>query len=385
MGLLKDYKIKTPLGYVSSSPSEALMVSEKINSKEVVIKAQVLAGGRGKGKFTSGLQGGVKLCTSHKEVEKYAKEMLGYRLITKQTGAEGKPCNKVYICERLFPKHEFYFAVLMDRKHQGPVLVGSSQGGMDIEAVAAKDPTAIHTLPIDIKEGLSLEAATNFAKKIGFKENASEAATVFTKLYRLFLEKDATLIEINPMAVEKQSNSVVCMDCKINIDDNADFRQTELFKLRDLSQEDPREVKAAEAKLNYIGLDGNIGCLVNGAGLAMATMDIITLKGGKPANFLDVGGSATPQQVTDAFRIISSDSRVTSIFVNIFGGIMQCDVIARGVVDAYKALNLKTPVTVRLQGTHAEEARKILAESKLRLISKDDLDEAAEAAVSFSD
>lgn len=239
--------------------------------------------------------------------------MIGHKLVTKQTGASGKICEQILVAERLFARREFYFAILLDRKTRGPVLVGSSQGGMDIEAVAAETPQLIHHLAISIENGLSLKEAEEFAKKIGFSEKCVEdAANTMMKLYKLFSSKDATLVEINPM-IESSSGEVFCIDAKLNFDDNADFRQAEITKMRDLSQEDEREVRASEFKLNYIGLDGTIGCLVNGAGLAMATMDIIKLHGGEPANFLDVGGGATAEQVTEAFKIISSDPRV-SIF-----------------------------------------------------------------------
>jgi succinyl-CoA synthetase beta subunit len=262
--------------------------------------------------------------------------------------------------------------------------VGSNQGGVDIETVAAENPDAIVTLPVDINKGLTESQALKMAEKMGFPTKArNDAAQVMLKLYDVFISKDATMVEINPMA-EVSTGEVVCMDAKVNFDENAEFRQEEVFAKRDITQEDPREVKAAEAKLNYIGLDGNIGCLVNGAGLAMATMDIIKLNGGDPANFLDVGGSATTQQVTDAFKIISSDPRVSAILVNIFGGIMRCDVIAQGVIEACKTLDLKIPLIVRLQGTKVEEAKKLIKDSKLKIVSEDNLDAAAQKAVALS-
>ncbi|KAI9219086.1 hypothetical protein BC828DRAFT_386956 [Blastocladiella britannica] len=382
--LLEKYGIKVPRGGVATTPAEAARVARELGTDDLVIKAQVLAGGRGKGHFTSGMQGGVKVCYEASEVPAYAEKMLGHTLITKQTGAAGKPCDKVFIVERLYPRREYYFAILMDRTHQGPVLVGSNQGGMDIEAVAAATPEAIITLPVDIKAGLQHEQALDMARRMGFPTKAqNEAAETFMKLYNVFIEKDATMVEINPLS-EISTGEVVCMDAKIGFDDNADFRQADVFAQRDTSQEDPREVKAAEAKLNYIGLDGSIGCLVNGAGLAMATMDIIKLNGGDPANFLDVGGSATTQQVTDAFKIISSDPRVTAILVNIFGGIMRCDVIAQGVIEACRTLDLSIPLIVRLQGTNVDAAKKLIAESGLKIVSEDDLDEAAKKAVTLS-
>jgi succinyl-CoA synthetase beta subunit len=273
----------------------------------------------------------------------------------------------------------------MDRKTQGPVIIASSQGGMDIETVAHETPEAIVTHAIDINQGLSFGDAAAVAKKLGFKGDAVEkAADTFLKLYSVFIEKDATMVEINPLA-EVQSGEVMCMDAKFGFDDNAEFRQEGIFGLRDKTQEDKREVEAAKWNLNYIGLDGNIGCLVNGAGLAMATMDIIKLHGGDPANFLDVGGGAQKEQVAEAFKIISSDPRVSAILVNIFGGIMRCDIIAQGIIAAVNQLGMKIPLIVRLQGTEVEAAKKLIQQSGLRIFSIDDLDEAAKKAVKMSE
>ena len=272
----------------------------------------------------------------------------------------------------------------MDRATQGPVIIASSEGGMDIETVARDTPEAIVRLPIDINSGLDYNDAIKVATQIGFEGDAIEkAADTFMKLYKIFIEKDATMVEINPLA-QVQSGEVVCMDAKFGFDDNASFRQKEVFTLRDLTQEDAREVAASKWDLNYIGLEGDIGCLVNGAGLAMATMDIIKLHGGDPANFLDVGGNAKKEQVTEAFKIISSDSRVSAIFVNIFGGIMRCDVIAQGIIAAVKDLDLKLPLIVRLEGTQVEAAKKLIKESGLNILSIDDFDEAALTAVKMS-
>ena len=327
--------------------------------------------------------------------------MLGQELVTKQTGSVGKPCNHVFVVEQMKPKKEYYFAILLDRASkvcalfmlkyslhfsmQGPMLVGSNQGGMDIEAVAAKDPDAIKTLPVDIDAGLSLEQAKAFAKEMGFQgeETVRQAGEIMTRLYKLALEKDTSLVEINPLA-EDDTGKVICLDAKLNFDDNADFRQSKVFELRDKSQEDKREIDASEFKLNYIGLDGNIGCLVNGAGLAMATMDIIKLHGGEPANFLDVGGGATAEQVAEAFRIISSDQRVSCIFVNIFGGIMRCDIIAEGIIKAASKLNLTIPLVVRLQGTNMNEAKELISKSNLGIISIDNMTEASKKAVTLA-
>ncbi|KAF8944060.1 Succinate--CoA ligase [ADP-forming] subunit beta, mitochondrial [Haplosporangium gracile] len=384
MDLLQKQGIKTPRGGVAKSGSEAFKIAETLGTEDMVIKAQVLAGGRGKGTFDSGLKGGVRTIFSPTEAKMFADQMLGHKLVTKQTGAAGKICNAVYICERKYVRREYYFAVLMDRKSQGPVMVASSQGGVDIESVAAENPEAILQLPIDINTGVDRAAVRDLAERMGFTPKCVDQATdTMINLYDLFMQKDATMVEINPMA-ESADHEVICMDAKINFDDNAEFRQHEVHSLRDVSQEDPREVAAAKYNLNYIGLDGSIGCLVNGAGLAMSTMDIIKLHGGEPANFLDVGGGATADQVTEAFKIISSDPRVTTIFTNIFGGIMSCRVIAQGIIAAASTLQLQIPLVVRLQGTEVDEAKKLIAESGLRIITSDDLDDAASKSVKLS-
>ncbi|KAG0212475.1 Succinate--CoA ligase [ADP-forming] subunit beta, mitochondrial [Mortierella sp. GBA30] len=384
MDLLQKQGIKTPRGGVAKTGADAYKVAESLGTEDMVIKAQVLAGGRGKGTFDSGLKGGVRTIFSPTEAKMFADQMLGHKLVTKQTGAAGKICNAVYICERKYVRREYYFAVLMDRKSEGPVMVASSQGGVDIESVAAENPEAILQLPIDINKGVDRAAVRDLAERMGFTPKCVDQATdTMINLYDLFMQKDATMVEINPMA-ESADHEVICMDAKINFDDNADFRQKEVHSLRDVSQEDSREVAAAKYNLNYIGLDGSIGCLVNGAGLAMSTMDIIKLHGGEPANFLDVGGGATAEQVTEAFKIISSDPRVTTIFTNIFGGIMSCRVIAQGIIAAASTLNLQIPLVVRLQGTEVDEAKKLIAESGLRIITSDDLDDAAKKSVQMS-
>ncbi|KAI9348787.1 ATP-grasp domain-containing protein [Zopfochytrium polystomum] len=366
MNLLNEY------GSAAKTPAEAEAVAKSLGTDDLVIKAQVLAGG------------GVRVVYSPEEVKMFAEKMLGHKLITKQTGAAGRICNAVYVVERLYVRREFYFAIVQDRANQGPVIIASSQGGMDIETVAHENPDAIVTLPVNINKGLSRADAVTVAEKLGFHgEGVQKAADIFEKLYKIFVEKDATMIEINPMA-EIANGEVMCMDAKFGFDDNAEFRQSAVFNLRDTTQEDPREVAAAEWNLNYIGLDGHIGCLVNGAGLAMATMDIIKLHGGDPANFLDVGGGANAQQVAEAFKIISADPRVTAILVNIFGGIMRCDIIAQGIIEAVKQLGLNLPLVVRLQGTEVDAAKKLIAESGLRMFSIDDLDEAASKAVQMS-
>uniref|UniRef100_A0A8W4FIK8 Succinate--CoA ligase [ADP-forming] subunit beta, mitochondrial n=1 Tax=Sus scrofa TaxID=9823 RepID=A0A8W4FIK8_PIG len=355
MELLQEAGVSIPKGHVAKSPDEAYAIAKKLGSKDVVIKAQVLAGGRGKGTFESGLKGGVKIVFSPEEAKAVSSQMIGKKLFTKQTGEKGRICNQVLVCERRYPRREYYFAITMERSFQGPVLIGSSQGGVNIEDVAAETPEAIVKEPIDIVEGIKKEQAVRLAQKMGFPPSiVDSAAENMIKLYNLFLKYDATMVEINPMVEDKK-----------------------IFDLQDWTQEDERDKDAAKANLNYIGLDGNIGCLVNGAGLAMATMDIIKLHGGTPANFLDVGGGATVHQVTEAFKLITSDKKVLSILVNIFGGIMRCDVIAQGIVMAVKDLEIKIPIVVRLQGTRVDDAKALIADSGLKILACDDLDEAA--------
>ncbi|KAK4166163.1 ATP-grasp domain-containing protein [Cladorrhinum sp. PSN259] len=382
--LLSKYGIDVPKGSVATTAAEAEAIAKDIGGEDMVIKAQVLAGGRGKGTFDNGLKGGVRVIYSPTEAKMFAEQMIGHKLVTKQTGAAGRLCNAVYICERKFARREFYLAVLMDRASQGPVIVSSSQGGVDIEGVAKENPDAITTTYIDINVGVTDEIARGIATKLGFSEQCVEdAKDTIQKLYKIFLEKDATQIEINPLS-ETSDHKVMCMDAKFGFDDNAEFRQKEVFEWRDTTQEDPEEVRAAESGLNFIKLDGDIGCLVNGAGLAMATMDIIKLNGGQPANFLDVGGGATPAAIKEAFELITSDTKVTAIFVNIFGGIVRCDAIAHGLINTVKSLNLKIPIIARLQGTNMEQARKLIDESGMKIFSIDDLQNAAEKAVQFS-
>ncbi|KAF9535524.1 succinyl-CoA synthetase beta chain, SSC-beta [Crepidotus variabilis] len=385
MTLLNDYGVPTPKSIHAKSPQEAYDVAKNFGQDKLVIKAQVLAGGRGKGKFDSGLQGGVHMVESPQQAKDFAEKMLGNHLITKQTGAQGRICNAVMLAERRQPQHEYYVAVLNDRASQGPVLVASAQGGMNIEEVAAKDPDAIITTPINFEKGLSKEEALGVARKLGFSDAStqSQAADIFINLYRIFKDKDSTQIEINPMALTTDGQ-VLCMDAKFGFDDNAEFRQKDVFALRDITQEEPSEVEAQKANLNFIKLDGSIGCLVNGAGLAMATMDVLSLHGGNPANFLDVGGGATPETVKKAFEIIVRDPKVKSIFINIFGGIMRCDYIAEGVIKAAKELDLSIPLIVRLKGTKEAEAKAMIKESGLKIVPFDSLDEAAEEAVKLA-
>jgi len=380
--LLGRHGVSIARGGVAFSEAEAVKVARSLpQGAEFVIKAQVLAGGRGMGKFTSGLTGGVQLCKTEDDVKQFASQMLGNSLVTKQTGKDGLPVSKVFVVERLPIKSEFYFAILMDRQFQGPVIVASSKGGMDIEHVAATTPDAIIKEPVDILRGLLPGQAARIVQTVGFSNAVAPAAVAqVEKMYDLFMKTDSTMLEINPW-VETKDGRAVALDAKINFDDNAEFRQKEIFAMRDLSQIDKKEIAAQNAGLNYIALNGNIGCLVNGAGLAMATMDIIALCGGSPANFLDVGGGANEQQVTEAFAILSSDKQVKAIFVNIFGGIMRCDIIAQGIINAAKNLGLSLPLVVRLQGTNTVEGRKLLADSGLPMTVIDHMQEAAAAAV----
>ncbi|KFX87841.1 hypothetical protein V495_06573 [Pseudogymnoascus sp. VKM F-4514 (FW-929)] len=382
--LLRQYGIGVPQGSVAKNAAEAEAIAKKIGGDDMVIKAQVLAGGRGKGTFDNGLKGGVRVIYSPTEAKMFADQMIGHKLVTKQTGAQGRMCNSVYICERKFARREFYLAILMDRASQGPVIVSSSQGGMDIETVAKETPEAITTTHIDIHTGVTDEIARKIAVDLGFSEQCvEEARDTIQKLYKVFMEKDATQIEINPLS-ETSDHQVLAMDAKLGFDDNADFRQKEIFSWRDTTQEDADEVRAAESGLNFIKLGGDIGCLVNGAGLAMATMDIIKLNGGEPANFLDVGGGATPAAIKEAFTLITSDPKVSAIFVNIFGGIVRCDAIAKGLISTVESMDLRIPIIARLQGTNMEAAQKLINESGLKIFSIDDLQSAAEKSVQFS-
>eukprot|EP00088_Acartia_fossae_P060952 TRINITY_DN730_c0_g1_i18.p1 TRINITY_DN730_c0_g1~~TRINITY_DN730_c0_g1_i18.p1 ORF type:complete len:441 (+),score=179.79 TRINITY_DN730_c0_g1_i18:121-1443(+) len=386
MALLQDAGVPVPKFGVAKTPAEAKQIASDLDVSDLVVKAQVLAGGRGKGHFSKGSKaaGGVRLLYSPEEVEIAASEMIGDFLITKQTGAEGRICNSVMVTERRFTRKEYYIAFMNERSFGGPVLIASSEGGVNIEEVAERNPDAITKTPIDITQGLSHATALEVAGKLGIPAaKQEEVAGVLLNLYDLFLNKDASMVEINPFA-EDSTGKFVCLDAKLRFDDNAEFRQKDVFDQRDWSQEDAREVQAAEYNLNYIALDGDIGCMVNGAGLAMATMDIIKLHGGSPANFLDVGGGATSSQVKEAFKIITGDPKVNAILVNIFGGIMRCDVIAEGIIAAARELNLTTPIVVRLQGTNVDEAKVMIGASGLKILPIDNLDEAARLACKLS-
>ncbi|KRF82928.1 uncharacterized protein Dvir_GJ23792, isoform E [Drosophila virilis] len=380
--LLNESSIPTPRFAVAKNGKEAHDIAQKLKTDNLVLKAQVLAGGRGKGTFKNGLKGGVRVVFSPESAEEYATKMIDQLLVTKQTGAAGRICKKVMVAERKFPRREFYFSVMMERAFNGPVLIASKEGGVDIEEVAKENPEAIIYEPIDIGKGLTKEQACKIVDKVGLGgSSADEHIQMLLNLYKLFVKKDALLVEINPYAEDAMTGCFFALDAKLRFDDNAEFRQKELFSMRDWTQEDPKEVEAAKYNLNYIALDGTIGCMVNGAGLAMATMDIIKLYGGEPANFLDVGGGATAEAVKAAFKIITSDKKVMCLLVNIFGGIMRCDVIAEGIIAAAKDLNLNLPIVVRLQGTKVKEARELIRSSGLKILARDDLDKAADLAV----
>merc|ERR1712168_840330 len=384
MSLLQEAGVPVPKFGVAQSSAEAKKIAEDIATSDLVVKAQVLAGGRGKGSFKGGFKGGVQLVYNPDEVETASKGMIGDFLITKQTGAEGRICNSVMVTERKYTRKEYYIAIMNERAFNGPVIIASSEGGVNIEETAEKNPDAIVKFPIDVMEGLSKAGAQEVAKKLGMPAaKIDEVADILLNLYKLFVTKDASMVEIDPFA-EDNSGNFVCLDAKLKFDDNAEFRQKAVFDQRDWSQEDQREVAAAEFNLNYIALDGDIGCMVNGAGLAMATMDIIKLHGGSPANFLDVGGGATSSQVKEAFKIITGDPKVNALLVNIFGGIMRCDVIAEGIIAAARELKLMTPIVVRLQGTNVDEAKVMIAAAGLKILPVSDLEEAARLAVKIS-
>ncbi|KAI9119182.1 hypothetical protein K1719_009857 [Acacia pycnantha] len=380
--LMSKYGVNVPRGVAASSVEEIKKAIKDVfpNESELVVKSQILAGGRGLGTFKSGLKGGVHI-VKIEQVEDIAGKMLGQILVTKQTGPQGKIVSKVYLCKKLSLVNEMYFAITLDRKTAGPVIIACRKGGTSIEDLAEKFPDMIVKVPVDVFEGITDEDAAKVVDGLAPKGvDRNKSIEQVKNLYKLFCECDCTLLEINPLA-ETADNQLVAADAKLNFDDNAAYRQKEIFALRDTSQEDPREVDAAKADLNYIGLDGEIGCMVNGAGLAMATMDIIKLRGGTPANFLDVGGNASESQVIEAFKILTADDKVKAILVNIFGGIMKCDVIASGIVNAAKQVALKVPVVVRLEGTNVDQGKRILKESGMTLITAEDLDDAAQKAV----
>ena len=372
--ILRQFAVPTPRGSVCFSVDEAESAARKLGGAIWVVKAQIHAGGRGKG-------GGVKVARSLTEVREYAEQILGMQLVTHQTGAEGQTVRRLLIEEGAQIAHEYYVGMVIDRSKQRVVLMASSEGGMDIEEVAAHSPEKIHKVWIDPVAGLRDAEADGIAQKIGIPEAAViPARACLQGLYRAFVEKDAMLAEINPLVLTADQR-VIALDAKINFDSNALYRHAEIVAYRDLDEEDPAEVEASKFDLSYISLDGNIGCLVNGAGLAMATMDIIKLYGGSPANFLDVGGGASKEKVTEAFKLMLKNPKLSAILVNIFGGIMKCDVIAEGVVAAAREVHLKVPLIVRLEGTNVDLGKKILAQSGLAIIAASDMADAAQKVV----
>jgi succinyl-CoA synthetase beta subunit len=369
-----DYGVPVPAGRVAASEAEAVAAARELAGPLWVVKAQVHAGGRGKA-------GGVELCRSVTEVGRAAAAMLGRRLVTKQTGSEGLPINLVYVESGSAIERELYLSLLLNRETSRVAFVASAAGGMDIEAVAAKEPHRILRADIHPAAGLQSYQCRRMAFSLGLAgEQVAAFERIARALYRLYLDRDLSLIEINPLIVTKDG-ALVALDAKINVEANALYRQPALVELRDPTQEDAMEREASAHELNYVSLDGNIACMVNGAGLAMATMDLIKLHGGEPANFLDVGGTATAERVTAAFRLILSNARVGAVLVNIFGGIVRCDVIAEGIVQAVRQVGVAVPVIVRLEGTNADKARKILAASKLAITAAKDLTDAAGKAV----
>ena len=372
--LLKKFGAIVPNGEACFTVQEVLEKAKKLNLKKYVLKAQIHAGGRGKA-------GGVKILDNLSDLEKAAKDLLGKKLITHQTGPSGKEVKRLYLEEPSNIKKEFYLSCLIDRASSKIAFISSDQGGMDIEEVAKSDPNKINTVKISFKENIEDEDCKKIIRNFSLDDNANlKCIKIIKSIYKTFVSTDASLIEINPLILTKENN-IVCLDAKISFDDNAIFKHPELLELRDLNEEDPTEIEASKHDLAYIKLDGSIGCMVNGAGLAMATMDIIKLHGQEPANFLDVGGGASKEKVAAAFKIILSDKNVKGILINIFGGIMRCDVLAQGIVEAAKETKINIPLVVRLAGTNSKEGKKILDESGLKIISASDLGDAAKKIV----
>ena len=379
--LLQKFGVATPRGKVASSPEEAERIAREIAPAEIAVKAQIHAGGRGKGTFANGFNGGVHVCKTPEEAREIARTMLGQTLVTHQTDPAGRIVKKVLVAEAAQIAREVYFAILLDRATAAPLIVASTEGGVEIETVAAKSPEKIIRESINALAGLQPFQTRKLAKQLQFESSQLKAASkLFDGLYRTFIGLDCSMVEVNPLVVTPKGQ-VLALDAKFNFDDNALFRHPDVAAMRDIAEEDPREVEASKHGLNYIGLDGNIACLVNGAGLAMATMDIIKFYGGNPANFLDVGGGATEEQVTEAFKILIMDKKVQAILVNIFGGIMKCDVIAQGIINAAKTVHLSVPLVVRLEGTNVEKGKCMLKESGVALITADDLADAAQKVV----
>jgi len=372
--ILKEFGAPVSKGVVILSISEIRDKISELKKGNFVLKAQIHAGGRGKA-------GGVKLVKSIEELEKEAKIMMGKILITHQTGPAGKEVKRLYVEEASDIAKEFYLSCLVDRESSKIAFISSTEGGMDIEKVASESPEKIVTVKVELKEEIQKDDIEKIISPFQFDDNQKkEALKLINALYKILIQKDASLIEINPLIITKNGN-VLCLDAKMNFDDNAIFRRPEILKLRDLNEEDPAEIEASKYDLAYIKLNGSIGCMVNGAGLAMATMDIIKLYGKEPANFLDVGGGASKEKVSAAFKLILSDKNVKGILINIFGGIMRCDVLAQGVVDAAKEINLSVPLVVRLAGTNFQEGKEILDKSNLKILSASDLNDAAKKIV----
>jgi succinyl-CoA synthetase beta subunit len=383
--LLRRFDVATTRGKVASTLEEAEQIARELGDVDIVVKAQIHAGGRGKGTFKNRFKGGVHVRKTPEEVREVAAKMLGQTLVTHQTGPAGRVVNKALVAESADIAREIYFAILLDRATATPLIVASTEGGVEIEAVAAKSPEKIIREPIDPLADLQPFQTRKVAKQLGFEPSQlKNASKLFEGLYRTFIAFDCSMVEVNPLVLTTKGE-VLALDAKFNFDDNALYRHPEIAALRDVAEEDPREVEASKHGLSYIGLDGNIACLVNGAGLAMATMDIIKFYGGEPANFLDVGGGATEEQVTEAFKILIADKKVKAILVNIFGGIMKCDVIAQGIISAAKTVKLSVPLVVRLEGTNVEKGKQLLKESGLELIPADDLADAAQKAVSAAE
>ena len=372
--LLKKYGVNVPNGVFALTVKDILEKAKNLNSQKLVLKAQIHAGGRGKA-------GGVKILNDISELEKESNNLLGKKLITHQTGPSGKIVKRLYVEEPSDIDKEFYLSCLVDRGSSKIAFISSDQGGMDIEEVAKKNPNKINTIKVDFNKSISDLDCEKVIKIFDLKPDQSlEAMNIVKSIYKLFIDLDASMVEINPLILTKQGK-IICLDAKINFDDNALFRHPEISALRDLNEEDPTEIEASKYDLSYIKLDGSIGCMVNGAGLAMATMDIIKLYGEEPANFLDVGGGASKEKVSEALKIIISDKNVKGILINIFGGIMKCDVLAQGVVDAAKEVKINVPLVVRLAGTNFEKGKDILDKSRLKIISATDLNSAAEKIV----
>lgn len=372
--LLRDFGVDVPLGGLAYSPEQAVYRANELSGSQWIVKAQIHSGGRGRA-------GGVKLCRSTQEIWDASESLLGRKLVTNQTGPAGKTVYRLYVESAYNLLDEMYFALVLDRSRECIVAIGAAQGGVDIEEVSECQPDSIVRIEIEPAVGMQMFQARRLAYRIGFEaQDASQAANIFLRAYRAFRDLDATMLEINPLA-RTSEGGVLALDAKMTFDDNALYRHSLIAEFRDKTQEDPNEMEAADRGLNYVGLEGNIGCIVNGAGLAMATMDIVKLKGGEPANFMDIGGGASPSRVAKAFRLVQSDSKVQAVLVNIFAGINRCDWVAQGVIEAVERFKPQIPVVVRLAGTHMEEGLRMIRESGLQIKSTDRLDTAVKTVV----